>query len=70
LRFGTGEVYSKNHFQFVGTTDVDYWYTNGKQRYNRFKYRAKNGKSEKHIAEESNVKRIYGCGSNIYLYQL
>lgn len=67
LRFGEGKVYLKNGFSNTGKTPLDYWYTDGKQRFNRFKFRAQNGKSEKQIAEEAGVRRIYGCGSNIYL---
>ena len=67
LRFGTGSVYLKSGFDFIGTSKVDYWYTNGKIRENRFKYRAQNGMSEKEYAKSQNMYKIYGCGSNIYL---
>lgn len=67
LRFGTGNVYLKNGFQVIGDTAIDYWYTDGDVRFDRFKFRAKDGKSEKQIANESNVSRIYGCGSRIYV---
>ena len=66
LRFGSGSVYELNGFKLVDKTKLDYWYTNGKQRYNRFQYRAQPGKSEKQVAEEAGVQKIYGCGSNIY----
>lgn len=67
LSTGTGDVYEKAGFQFIGNTPLNYWYTNGKKREHRFKYRAQDGKSEKEIAEENNVKKIYGCGSKIYI---
>jgi hypothetical protein len=70
LRFGTGNVYLQNGFSFVGKTVVDYWYTDGKNRFNRFQYRAADGKSEKKVTEEAGVKKIYGCGSNIYEFIL
>lgn len=70
LRFGTGNVYSKCGFKLIGKTRPDYWYTDAKKRYNRFDYKATNGKSEKQICEEAGVKGIYGCGSNIYEYSL
>lgn len=70
LRFGNGDVYNKNKFNFVGSTKVDYWYTDGKQRYNRFKFRAQRGKPEKIVAQENGVYKIYGCGSNIYELKL
>ena len=66
LRFGSGNVYKENKFIFVKDTGLDYWYTDGRHRYNRFKFRAKDGKSEKEIALEARVSRIYGCGSNLY----
>lgn len=70
LRYGTGNVYAKNGFNFIGWTGLDFWYTDGQIRYNRFKFRAQFGKSEKQIAEENGVSRVYGCGSNIYEYSL
>jgi hypothetical protein len=70
LRFGEGRVYEKNGFQFLGKTRLDYWYTDGKSRFNRFQYRAQNGKTEKQVAEGAGVSKIYGCGSNTYEYLL
>lgn len=67
LRIGTGNVYQKAGFELMGRTTPDYWYSNGIIRENRFKYRAQNGKSEKEVALENKVFKIYGCGSNIYL---
>lgn len=65
-RFGSGEVYLQNGFEYCGKTVVNYWYTNNIKRYSRQKYRAQNGKSEKQVAQENGVFKIYGCGSNIY----
>lgn len=70
LRFGVGNVYAKNGFTLIGHTEPDFWWTNGRQRFNRFKFRAGGGKSEKQIAEENGVYRVYGCGSNIYVLDL
>jgi len=69
LRFGEGEVYAKNGFRLVGTTPPDYAYTDFQRRYNRFQYRAQNGVSEKDVAEQNGVVKIFGVGSNIYLLQ-
>ena len=69
-RFGEGAVYERAGFEPLGQTAVDYWYTNGFQRFNRFKYKAKDGKTEKEIARENKVARIFGCGSNVYLLYL
>jgi hypothetical protein len=68
LRFGKGDVYLKSGFKLSGKTDLDYWYTDGKVRHNRFQYKAQPGKTEKEVAQEAGVQRIYGCGSNIYEY--
>lgn len=70
LRYGDGKVYLNTGFEFTGKTDLDYWYTDTKVRSNRFQYRAQNGKTEKEIALENGVKKIYGCGSNIWIKDL
>jgi len=66
LRFGNGDGYLTAGFEFKKDTGPDYWYTDGKVRYDRFQFRAKNGKSEKEIAKERKVFKINGCGSNIF----
>ena len=67
LRFGEGNVYLKNGFTLVKqNTGVNYWYTDGVQRYDRFKFRAQPGKSEALVAEEAKVHKIYGCGNSLY----
>jgi hypothetical protein len=70
LRFGGGNVYSINGFSFVGKTKLDYHYTNGYKRENRFSYRAKPGIPEKDVASAAGVYKIHGCGSNIYELKL
>lgn len=65
-RFGEGKVYEKCGFDLIGSTKEDYWYTDGRKRYFRTKFKASKGKMEKEIALENKVFRIYGCGSNIY----
>jgi len=69
MRFGEGEVYNKE-FKLVGSTPIDYWYTNGDKREFRFKYRASGGLTERQVAEESSVWPVYGCGSKIYLLSI
>jgi hypothetical protein len=69
-RFGGGKVYKSNGFAYLGETDLDYFYTDGSIRYNRFRFRARDGKSEEQIAAENNVYKIYGAGSKIYLLNL
>jgi len=70
LRFGTGNVYLKSGFNLVGETEINYWYTDGVVRYDRFKFRAQPGKPEKQVAEEAGVYKIYGCSNKIYLLKL
>ena len=66
LRYGNGGVYETCGFSTVGKTVQDYGYTDGVSRYNRFKFRAANGLSEKYIANAAGVYRICGVGSAIY----
>lgn len=70
LRFGTGKGYQKTGFKETGWTGLDYWYTDDYARYSRHLCRAdrKRGITEREVAEEKNWKRIYGCGSKIYIY--
>lgn len=72
LRFGEGLVYKQAGFNYITKTALDYWYTDGYKREFRFKYRADsaNGLTEKDVANNAGVKKIYGCGSNIWLLSL
>jgi len=65
-RIGAGRGYEASGFQKIGSTGPDYWYTDGELRYDRFKFRAQDGLSEKQVAFSAGVSRIYGCGSFIY----
>ena len=69
-RFGEGDVYLKAGFERIGEPSPDYWYTDGKIREGRFKYRAQDGLSEKEFTRAKKVKAIYGCGSNRYSLKL
>ena len=64
-RIGAGKGYEAAGFKLTGSTAPDYWYTDNELRYDRFKFRAQDGKPEKQIAAESNVHRIWGCGSQV-----
>ncbi len=70
LRFGDGNVYRKNGFEYLGDTDVNYWYTDGLNRYSRQSFRARDGKTERQIAEEASVFKIYGCGHSIFMLNI
>jgi hypothetical protein len=67
LNTGTGRVYEATGFKLVKeNTGINYWYTDGTVRYNRFKFRAQPGKTEREVAEENSVYRVYGCGNSLY----
>jgi hypothetical protein len=68
LRFGDGLVYANNGFSFNSDTGLNFWYTDDVCRYDRFKYRAMNGRSEADVAKDNGVSRIYGCGNYLYEY--
>ena len=69
-RIGAGKGYEAAGFKLTGSTAPDYWYTDNQLRYDRFKFRAKDGKSERQIATEARVSRIYGCGSYTYFMDM
>lgn len=69
-RYGEGNVYLKSGFELIGNTSIDYWYTNGKTRHNRFKFRAQKDKPEKQVAKENGVYKVFGCGNNVYVKNL
>jgi len=66
LLHGTGRVYDLAGFDYVKHTGINYWYTDGVQLFNRFRYKAEANKSEKEVAKAQNVQRIYGCGNSLY----
>lgn len=71
LRFGgEGSLYEKTGFTRERDTDLNYWYTDGRVRYDRFKFRARDGKSENEVVTEAGVRRIYGCGNAVYIKRL
>lgn len=69
-RLGDGHGYMKCGFEKVAETDVDFWYTDNILRYDRFKFRACGGKTEKEVASNARVSRIYGCGSSVFVMSL
>ena len=67
-RYSTGEAYKKYGFEFYGHTGIGYDYTDGHDRFFRFKFRAKDGKTEREIAEENGIFKIYNAGNYIWKY--
>lgn len=68
LRLGTGNVYQQCGFSAVGESEVNYWYTDGINRFDRFKYRAQSGLSEASVAATAGVRPVYGCGNAVFRY--
>ena len=66
LRFSDGSVYEKNNFICVKDTGISYWYNDGRKRFDRSAFKAKDRKSEAQIATENRVSKVYGCGSLLY----
>lgn len=69
-RYSSGETYKKYGFTFLGHTGVGYDYTDGANRYFRFKFRAQKPKTEKEVAEENGVFKIYNAGNYAWSYLL
>jgi hypothetical protein len=75
-RWGEGEVYSKNKFTFIHSTNPNYWYVKGLNRIHRYnfakhklinKFPEYKSLTESQIVEnELNYNKIYDCGSNKY----
>ena len=65
-RFGQGNSYLTCGFKLIGDTGLDYWYTDCNIRIDRSKIQATKDKTEKEIAEDLKLLKIWGCGSNIY----
>jgi hypothetical protein len=66
LRYGDGSSYLAAGFARVADTKQDYYYTNGFVRFNRFKFRARDGKSERDVANDSGVYKLWGLGHARY----
>lgn len=66
-RIGDGHGYKKSGFDLVGSTGIDYSYTDNELRYDRFSFRAQGEMSETQIVKEAKVSKIYGCGSYVYM---
>lgn len=69
LRFGTGSVYEKCGLACVGESQINYWYTDGHKRIDRFAFKAQPGKSEKQVTEEAGVRAVWGSGNKIFVWK-
>ena len=71
LKYGEGNVYNKSGFKLLkDNTGISYWYTDGKDKWNRFKFRAQDGLTEKQFAQKHNVYPIYGLGNKLFEYDI
>lgn len=64
----TGKAWETAGWSRTGETTPRFWWTNDKQRFNRFRYKAdkKRGMTEAQVAEEAGVVKIYGCKNLIF----
>ena len=71
-RLGRGTGYAFAGMKLEKITTQRFWWTDFKKRYNRLKYRADktNHKSEKQVANEAGVFRIYACSNSCWIYDL
>lgn len=69
LRYATGKSYEKAGFKRVGITLGFYW-TDHKQRFNRLKCKAGNGKTQAQNAAEKGWLKIYDAGQAKYVKTL
>lgn len=67
-RYGTGKSYTAAGWKQTGETPDRFWWTDGRHRIDRFKIRAdkESGVSEKDIAAEHGVVKIWGCPNLIF----
>lgn len=65
---GTGKVYELNGFEKIGETKPNYFYTDGQKLHHRLYTKAdkNNNKTEKQVADEKGVWKIYGCGDFMF----
>lgn len=69
---GVGDGYAAAGFTAVNKTPPRFWWTDFKERFNRFKYRAdsKNGLTEAAVAEAAGVVKIWGCENVVYTLEI
>jgi len=68
-RFGEGLGYEKAGFKLIGNTGIDYWYSDGIQRFDRFIVKADKELSEREKAAMMSLYKVWGCGSNIWILE-
>ena len=69
-RFGGGDAYQRAGWQFVERTQTPrFWWTDMVRRYDRFRFRADptRGMSERDVAGEAGVVKVFGCPNMTYV---
>lgn len=66
-RFGEGLGYKAVGFKLSGSTGVDYWYSDGISRFDRFIIKTDSHMTEREKAYEMKLYKVWGCGSNIWV---
>jgi hypothetical protein len=72
LRLGCGNTYGQVGFAMDGHTGVNYWHTDGEQRFNRFIFKANKslGLTEKQVCEQAGVGQVYGPGNYRFIFNV
>ena len=65
---GDGSSYINSGWQHFGETGVRFWWTDYDSRFDRFKFRARDGLTEKEVAKLAKVKKIHGCKNLVFVY--
>ena len=66
-RFGEGLGYEKAGFKYYGDSGIDYWYSDGRNRYDRFIIKTDDKMTEREKAADMGLYKVWGCGSNIWV---
>lgn len=69
LRFGTGGVYAKCGMEEMEESKLNYWYTDGHDRFDRFVFRARPGQSEEDVSRAEGVMRVWGAGNKVFVWK-
>lgn len=71
-RLGIGDSYTRTGFNKVSTTAPTFYWTDLERRFNRFKFRAdkERNMTERNVAEEAGVIKIYGCKNHVFVREI
>lgn len=69
LRFGDGGVYLKCGMEEKEEAKLNYWYTDGHKRIDRFAFRTQPGKPETDIAKHEGVMQVWGAGNKVFVWR-